>query len=222
MIKIDTLDNQPINTNIIKKFQKFIKEDKSDAMIFSDFRHGIFHRESIPTLVASIPKKIFKVADSQLATRWGNISDFKNFDLITPTEKEARFSLADQDSNLSRLTEQLKKVNNYSNLILKLGKVGVFCVGENIDKKNKNDDNITAFALSSFVDKAIDPVGAGDALLAYATLAFLESKSLVVAGILGSIAAAVKCEKDGNHSIIPSEVFNKIDDIEKMTNYLEK
>ena len=38
-------------------------------MIFSDFRHGIFHRESIPTLVASIPKKIFKVADSQLATR---------------------------------------------------------------------------------------------------------------------------------------------------------
>ena len=45
MIKIDTLDNQPINTNIIKKFQKFIKEDKSDAMIFSDFRHGIFQRK---------------------------------------------------------------------------------------------------------------------------------------------------------------------------------
>ena len=35
-----------------------------------------------------IPNKAFKVADSQVATRWGNISDFKNFDLITPNEKK--------------------------------------------------------------------------------------------------------------------------------------
>ena len=222
MIKIDTLDNQPISPSLIKNFEKFIKNDKSHAIIFSDFRHGIFHKKSIPLLVGSVPKKKFKVADSQLATRWGNICDFKNFDLITPTEKEARFSLADQDSNLSRLTEQLKKENNYSNLILKLGKMGVFCVGNNINKKKNGGDNLIAFALSSFVDKVIDPVGAGDALLAYSTLAFLETKSLFVASFLGSIAAAVKCEKDGNKTINPSELYKKIDNIEKMTNYLIK
>ena len=34
---------------------------------------------------------MFKVADSQVASRWGNILEFKNFDLITPNEREARF-----------------------------------------------------------------------------------------------------------------------------------
>ena len=222
MIKIDTLDNQPISKNIIEKFKKFIKNDKSDCVVFSDFRHGIFHRKSISQLVNAIPKGKFKVADSQVATRWGNINDFKNFDLITPTEKEARFSLADQDSNLSRLTEQLKKENRYSNLILKLGKMGIFCVGDKIGNKIKDDDDHIAFALSSFVEKVVDPVGAGDALLAYSTLAFLETKSLYIAGILGSLAAAVKCEKDGNNSIKPSDLFEKIDSIEKMTKYLIK
>ena len=42
----------------------------------------------------------FKVADSQVASRWGNITEFKNFDLITPNEREARFALADQDSGI--------------------------------------------------------------------------------------------------------------------------
>ena len=48
-----------------------------------------------------------------MATRWGNITDFKNFDLLTPNEKEARFSLADQDSSISDLTgDVLRKKPN--------------------------------------------------------------------------------------------------------------
>ena len=38
--------------------------------------------------------------------------DFKNFDLITPNEKEARFSLGDQDSSISTLTRELYKKSN--------------------------------------------------------------------------------------------------------------
>ena len=41
-----------------------------------------------------------KVADSQVASRWGNITQFKGFDLITPNEREARFAMADQDSGV--------------------------------------------------------------------------------------------------------------------------
>ena len=36
------------------------------------------------------------VGDSQVASRWGNILDFSDFDHITPNEKEARFALGDQ------------------------------------------------------------------------------------------------------------------------------
>ena len=67
-------------------------------MVFSDFRHGIFNRGTIPPLTAAIPPGAFRVADSQVASRWGNILEFQGFDLITPNEREARFALGDQDS----------------------------------------------------------------------------------------------------------------------------
>ena len=68
----------------------------------------------IPTAVNILlpnptPKRVFKVADSQVASRWGNILEFKNFDLITPNEREARFSLGDQDSPIGSLSDSLAK-----------------------------------------------------------------------------------------------------------------
>ena len=120
LLKIDKVDNQPISGSIINRIKNIISKEKADIIIFSDFRHGIFNKSSIPILTSAIKKGIFKVADSQVATRWGNITDFKNFDLITPNEKEARFSLADQDASISSLTLQLDKKINCKNLILKL------------------------------------------------------------------------------------------------------
>ena len=56
-----------------------------------------------------------------MATRWGNITDFKKFDIIFPNEREARFCLADQDSSISSLCRRLLKEAKCKNLILKLG-----------------------------------------------------------------------------------------------------
>ena len=73
-------------------------------------------KESIPIFTNAINKKCFKVADSQV-TRWGNISEFKNFDLITPNEKEARFAIGDQDSTVDRLTKLVHENSNFKNII---------------------------------------------------------------------------------------------------------
>ena len=131
LLKIDTLDNQPISEKILERIQSSVKNVECDAIIFSDFRHGIFNKSSIPLIIKSVKNNIFKVADSQVATRWGNITDFKNFDLITPNEKEARFSLADQDSSISNLTRQLALKTKFKNLILKLGERGIVSVSSN-------------------------------------------------------------------------------------------
>ena len=145
-----------------------------------------------------------------MATRWGNITDFKNFDLITPNEKEARFSLADQDASISNLTSQLDMQIKPKNLILKLGERGLFASG----KSNPN-----GFALPSFTKKAIDSVGAGDALLAYASLSLAASKSILIASILGSLAASCECEMEGNVAVKPEEVLKKLKQLEDSSNY---
>ena len=82
--------------------------------------------------------------------------------------------------------------------------------------------NPNGFAIPSFTKKIVDAVGAGDALLAYSSLALWTSKSILRASILGSIAASCECEKDGNIEINPKEVLLKLNDLEESTNYLVK
>src|SRR5262249_49946882 len=151
-----------ISKSFLDKFVASIKGTQSDAVVFSDFRHGIFNKTTIPVLCGAIPKNVFKVADSQVASRWGNITEFQEFDLITPNEKEARFSLGDQDSGIRPLAAHLYDAAKCKFLILKLGKRGVLaCV-------NNNHESLDSFfVLDSFTDNLKDPVGAGDALLAY-------------------------------------------------------
>jgi rfaE bifunctional protein kinase chain/domain len=213
LLKIDTLDNRPISEDILEKLIKTVQETTANAVVFSDFRHGIFNRMSASALTQAIPQGIFRVADSQVASRWGNITEFKGFDLITPNEREARFALGDQDSTMGRLASMLQESAGYQNLILKLGDRGIFCASQNIDVKS------SYFSIDSFASNVVDAVGAGDALLAYATLTMLVSGSLVTAGILGSMAAACECEYDGNIPVRPENLLSKIDAVEKMAGY---
>ena len=75
------------------------------------------------------------------------------------------------------------------------------------------------FVLDSFTDRVVDAVGAGDALLAYATLAMKATGAEVIAGALGSFAAAVECERDGNIPVSPADVLAKIDQVERRAEF---
>jgi len=210
LLKLDTLDNRTISDHVLQQLTHATNSTPVDAVVFSDFRHGIFNRRTIPKFVEAIPDGCYRVADSQVASRWGNITEFKGFDLITPNEREARFALADQDSGIRPLASSLYDEANCKLLILKLGDRGVLtCRGV------KHEPHDSFFVIDSFVDRLVDAVGAGDALLAYSTLAMLTNKNPVVATILGSMAAACECEVDGNAPVTPDDVRKKIEAAEK-------
>ena len=214
MLKVDTLDNRSISDKIVGQLNKQIGEANSQAVVFSDFRHGIFNRGTIPHLTSAIPKDAFRVADSQVASRWGNILEFQNFDLITPNEREARFALGDQDSVVRPLALELYKRANCGTLILKCGERGIMTY-----RAVSSSDPRAFFNIETFANQVVDAVGAGDALLAYATLALVATRNDVIASILGNIAAGVECEQDGNWPVTPELVLKKIDAIEKQVNY---
>ena len=187
---------------------------KSDAVVFSDFRHGIFNRNTIPKLTEAIPEGVFRVADSQVASRWGNILEFEGFDLLTPNEREARFALGDQDSVVRPLALELHKRAKCKTLILKLGDRGIITY-----RSDSTVDFRAFFTVDTFADRVVDAVGAGDALLAYATLAMIATRNNVIASILGNMAAGIECEHDGNVPVTPEWVLKKIDTVERLVNY---
>ena len=208
--KVDTLDNRSISDQILDEITRAVSKVPTDAVVFSDFRHGIFNRRTIPELVQAMPEGCFRVADSQVASRWGNITEFQGFDLITPNEREARFALGDQDSGIRPLASNLYDAARCKLLILKLGERGVLACC------NSDHESLDSFfVIDSFVDRLVDAVGAGDALLAYATLAMLSVREPGIATILGTMAAAVECECDGNIPVTADDVRAKIDVIER-------
>lgn len=213
MLKVDRLDNRPISDRIVKQLTASLVSTRVDAVIFSDFRHGIFNRQTIPELTASIPSGVLKVADSQVASRWGNILEFEGFDLITPNEREARFALGDQDSIIRPLALELYKRAKCGTLILKLGDRGI------ITYRAPSHDVRSFFNIDSFAEGAVDPVGAGDALMSYATLALVTTGSCVIGSILGTMAAAVACEHEGNIPVAPDDVAKKLESVEKRLRY---
>ncbi len=214
LLKVDTLDNRSISDKIVEQLKRQIADTKTQAVAFCDFRHGMFNRVTIPQLTEAIPKDVFRVADSQVASRWGNILEFQGFDLITPNEREARFALGDQDSVVRPLALELHRRSNCKTLILKCGDRGI------ITYRSTSPTDLRAFFnVDTFADKVVDAVGAGDALIAYATLAMVATGNDVIASILGNMAAGIECEHDGNWPVTPDLVLQKIDAIEKRARY---
>ena len=213
MLKVDKVDNRPLTDRTLEQFKKSIASTKAEIVVFSDFRHGIFNAHTIPVLTAAIPKGPLRVADSQVASRWGNILDFQEFDLITPNEREARFSMGDQDSTIRPLALELYRKVRCRYLILKMGERGIITY-------RAPDPNVRSFlTVDSLTDNVVDAVGAGDALLAYASLSLARGGCPVTASILGSVAAAIACERDGNEPIAPEEVLKKLQKLQKQTQY---
>ena len=95
-------------------------------------------------------------------------------------------------------------------MVLKLGDRGVLTC-----RSPHHEAHDSFFVVDSFVNRLSDALGAGDALLAYGTLAMLAGGGDVVATILGSFAAACECECAGNVMVTPDDVHAKIDDVER-------
>jgi len=214
LLKVDKVDNRSISDKIVGQLAEQIRDTDADVVVFSDFRHGIFNRNTIAAMQAALPKNTYKVADSQVASRWGNILEFVGFDLITPNEREARFALGDQDSTIRPLARELYARAECKTLILKLGERGI------LTYRSLNPlDPRAFFNVDSFVDHVVDAVGAGDALLAYASLVMATTGNEVVASIIGTLAAGIECEMDGNIPVGPADVIRKIDAIERIARY---
>ena len=116
-------------------------------------------------------------------------------------------------TTVARMALELYKKARCRTLMLKLGDRGL------LTYRAPNEDVRSFFTVESFAGRVVDAVGAGDALLAYATLALAATRSPVIASILGVMAAGVACEREGNQPVSPEEILKKLDAVEQAAKY---
>ena len=118
---------------------------------------------------------------------------YKNPDCVIINEKEIRQELRDKNEKVENLMKKLSFNQKIKNLIVTRGSEGSVL----FDKKNKK-----FFYSDAFAKKAVDKVGAGDAMLSLIALSLKLGFSKELSLLLSSMAGAQSVEEICNKKSI--------------------
>ena len=199
LLQLDTLDNNEVSLNIIKKIKTLVnkKISKFDCILFSDSRHGMLSKKVIEEVSLIAEKKNKKIiVDTQVSNRKGNLEDYKNIDLISINDSEARDYLNDFHSDDKTIFKNLCSRLNFDTIIYKLGARGLMA-------KNFND----YYKFPALPINVIDPIGSGDAFLSCSTISKIVNVKFNDNIFISSCGAALCCTKLGTSPISKKELL---------------
>ena len=207
LLRVNHLKQHNISKDLEEKILENFVDDLEDydLIIFSDFSYGVLTKNIIENITLYAKKKsIVMVADSQSSSQIGDISKFKNMDIVTPTEREIRLSINDFESGLVVLSEKLHKKSKSKYIFTALGSEGILIY--NSTQNELLTDNIQALNTN-----AKDVSGAGDSLLTCSSMAKVVGANIWESAYLGSIAAAIQVSRVGNIPIKKEELLHELD-----------
>ena len=142
-------------------------------------------------------------ADSQSSSQIGDILRFKNVNLITPTEYEARISIKNNDDGLAVIASNLEKETNVKKILIKLGEDGIFI-------HQRNNKLVNYDILPSLNNNPKDVAGAGDSFLITSSMSLALKMNIWEIGFIGSLSAAIQISRIGNIPINSKELINNL------------
>lgn len=203
LLRVSHLHQGPISKVLQKEILNKLEQIAMsiNLFVFSDFNYGCLPQELVDEIIELIKFKnpnVMFVADSQSSSQIGDISRFKNMNLITPTEHEARISTKNYESGLVILSEEIKKQSSTMNVLLKLGEEGLLI--------NSNSETFLTDKIGALNTSPKDVSGAGDSLLITSALALSCGGSIWEAAFLGSLAASLQVGRVGNTPLTMKEL----------------
>jgi rfaE bifunctional protein kinase chain/domain len=193
-----------LQDQLLEEVQKVVRG--ASVLVFSDFNYGCLPQAVVNkiTLMAKA-EGIVLVADSQSSSQMGDISRFRNMDLLTPTEHEARMSTRNREAGLVMLAKELREQASAENILLKLGEEGLL-----IHAKTDGDQGWVTDRIRVLNSAPKDVAGAGDSLLIAAALTIAAGGNIWEAACIGSLAAAVQVGRVGNTPIHTKELLQEL------------
>lgn len=186
--EISSLIDHEFENKIFGKIQKIIDNKHIDIVIFVDYDKGIITRWLIKNIIElAQSKNILTVADPKSR----NFNNYQQVDLFKPNFKEFRDGLNLQIEKtdmeqLKKVSENFKKDNQIGLLFITLSELGVFLT--NGVKQNYYPAEVRDIA---------DVSGAGDTVVAAASLCLAAGLPIPFMAQLSNLAGGLVCEKLG-------------------------
>jgi rfaE bifunctional protein kinase chain/domain len=216
MLRVSRLKDHSINRELEIKLLEKVESLASnlDGIVLCDFVYGVL-TDRVLTRITQIAQsnKIKLFGDLQCSSQIGNVCRFKEFDLITPTEREARIAISDHESGLEKLAHLILKDTQSKNLLITLNSNGFIAY-----QKGSGDVVTKTQHFPALKSNPVDVAGAGDTLLATMAVGLSSGLSLMETAALGTCSAAAAISRLGNIPIKQAEleqylntVINQID-----------
>lgn len=202
--KLSDHDVKPeIEREIISKLEKLMPD--ADGLIVSDFVYGVVTENILNKAMLLASKHNVRLfGDLQCSTQLGNVLKFKGFDVILPTEKEARLAINNKDDSLEFVSQVLLEKSNCKSLVITLNSQGSI-VYNKVDGGHVEKEHFPA--LSS---NPVDVSGAGDSMLSAMSLAICSGADPIEASLIGSIVSSCAVEILGNKPISRTMLIQKV------------
>ena len=197
---IDELDEEKLQNQI----EKFIAIQKPDVVIFEDYNKGILTKNIIANTLDFCRKNNVTTA---VDPKRKNFFCYRNATLFKPNLNEAitGLNLLAEDISEDLLTNihvQLKEHLAHSVSLITLSESGIFY-------QENNDKNI----IPSHRRNIADVSGAGDTVIAVASLVYASTKNIHLAAEVANIAGGIVCEEVGTAAVNKEKLVKECKDL---------
>ncbi len=205
LLRVDDEVDTPLNAEEESKFIHHIlslfDSININAVLFEDYDKGCITADLIEKVSQEASKRNIPVT---VDPKHRNFMNYKNIDLFKPNLKELAIGLK-MDISKSKLMEQLPVLcqkfmeqQGHKAIMVTLSELGMFII-------NKEESH----HIPTHVRDLADVSGAGDTVIATATLCLALGISLYDVAYISNVAAGIVCEKVGVVPITKEELSEK-------------
>ena len=185
---IDNIDEEKLQNQV----EKFITTERPDVVIFEDYNKGILTKNIITNSISFCKKNNVPTA---VDPKRKNFFSYQNATLFKPNLNEAitSLNLLPEEISVELLADihsQLKEKLDHEISLITLSEKGIFY-------QENNNKNI----LPSHRRNIADVSGAGDTVIAVASLIYAATKNIQLAAEIANIAGGIVCEEVGTVAI---------------------
>jgi len=204
MMRLDAERNDDLNRDeeeeLINKLEEYILAEKPQVIILQDYNKGVLTEKVITKVIELCNKHhIISTADPKRK----NFFAYKGVNLFKPNFKEVKESLhilSDEmsDNILSEIHGQLAEKLHHDISLITLSEKGIFY---------QNHEELKI--IPSHIRNVADVSGAGDTVIAVASLLYAATRNIQLTAEVANIAGGIVCEEVGTVAINKQQLFKE-------------